>query len=153
DLDPGTTGYIVAVATNPVTGCPVSFNFLVGDEYVKLASGHAANLGAEAFSAIAGGLPSCDANSTTAQLNFDGISYNRAPRVLADDNIPSRADGNDTLLVLNRIGGNLATGAATPGTIFGILYDDTENALSFSVNGSCQLRSSLSNAFPRTTPR
>src|SRR5215468_3218597 len=52
DVDPGVTGYIVAVASHPVTGCPINFNFLIGDEYVKLSTGHQANLGAEAFSAI-----------------------------------------------------------------------------------------------------
>jgi hypothetical protein len=74
-------------------------------------------------------------------------------RVLAVDNVPSRADGNDTLLIINRIGGNLGTGAATLSTLFGLLYDDAENALSFSVTGGCQLRNSLSNTFPRTAPR
>jgi hypothetical protein len=152
DIDPGTTGYVVAIAVDR-DGCPRNFNYLIGDEYVKLTSGHAANLGAEAFSALAGGLPLCDANTSTAVLNFDGISYNRVPRVLAVDNIPSGVDGNDTQLILNRFGGNLATGAETLGTIFGILYNDTENAQSFSVSGSCQLRGSLSNNFPRIAPR
>jgi hypothetical protein len=153
DLDPGTTGYLVAVAVDGIRGCPTNFNYLIGDEYVKFASGHAANLGAESFAAIAGGLPACDGQSVTAQLNFDGISYNRAPAVLALSNVGSRADGNDTLLILNRIGGNLGTGAATLGTLFGVFYDDAENALSFSVAGNCQLRNSITNNFPRTTPR
>src|SRR6516164_6652600 len=52
DIDPGVRGYIIAVASDSRAGCPTSFNFLIGDEYVKLASGHAANLGAEAFSAL-----------------------------------------------------------------------------------------------------
>ncbi|MDX2042997.1 MAG: HYR domain-containing protein, partial [Acidobacteriota bacterium] len=153
DLDPGTTGYLVAVAVDGIRGCPISFNYLIGDEYVKFNSGHAANLGAIAFSQIAGGLPACDGNSVTAQLNFDGTSYNRTPATLALSNVGSRADGNDTLLILNRIGGNLGIGASSLGTLFGILYDDAENALSFNVTGGCQLRSSLSNNFPRTTPR
>lgn len=152
DLDPGTTGYIVAVATNNI-GCPVNFNYLIGDEYVKFATGHAANLAAQAFSALPGGLPACDGNTVIATLNFDGVSYNRAPATLALDNINSRADGNDTLLIVNRVGGNLGLGTSTLGTLFGLLYNDAENAVSFSVNGSCQLRGSLSNNFPRTTPR
>jgi trimeric autotransporter adhesin len=154
DIDPGTTGYIVAVASDRVTGCPINFNYLIGDAYVKLSSGHAANLAAEGFGALAGGLPACDAASVTTILNFDGVSYNRAPRVLAASNIPSRADGNDTLLVLNRIGGSLVTGAATLSNLFGIIYDDAENPLSFTFNpGTCQFRSSLSNNFPRVAPR
>ena len=153
DLDPGVTGYMVAVAVDGVIGCPVNFNYLIGDEYVKFASGHAANLGAEAFAAIPGGRPVCDQNSVTATIAFDGVSYNRTPAVLALDNVGSRADGNDTLLIVNRIGGNLGIGAASLGSLFGILYDDAENALSFSVTGGCQLRSSITNNFPRTTPR
>ncbi len=154
DIDPGTTGYIVAVASSLVTGCPVDFNYLIGDEYVKLSSGHAANLAAESFAAIAGGLPACNSLSVTALLSFDGASYNRAPRVLAASNIPSRADGNDTLIVLNRFGGSLAAGASTLGSIFGILYDDAENPLSFTFTaGVCQFRSSLSSSFPRVAPR
>jgi hypothetical protein len=156
DVDPGVTGYIVAVAVDGVNGCPLGFNFLIGDEYVKLTTGHAANLGAEAFSALfAGVLPGCDANSVTATLNFDGTAggYNRVPAVLAASNVPSRADGNDTLIVVNRIGGNLGIGASTLGTLFGLFYDDAENVLSYSFTGSCQFRSSFSNAFPRLTPR
>ena len=153
DLDPGTTGYLVAVAVDGILGCPTSHNYLIGDEYVKFTSGHAANLGAIAFTQIAGGLPLCDGNSVTAALNFDGVSYNRTPAALALDNVGSRADGNDTLLILNRIGGNLGIGASTLGTLFGVMYDDAENALSFNVSGSCQLRNSISNNFPRTTPR
>ncbi len=152
DLDPGTTGYLVAIAVNQI-GCPTSFNYLIGDEYVKFTTGHAANLGAIAFSQLAGGLPLCDGNSNTAAINFDGISYNRTPATLALDNIGSRADGNDTLLIVNRIGGNLGIGASSLGTLFGIFYDDAENALSFSVTGGCQLRNSLTNNFPRITPR
>ncbi len=159
DVDPGVKGYIVAVAVDPILGCPVNFNWLIGDEYVKMASGHAANLGAEAFAALwtidgaEAHLPGCGPDSVTAEIRFDGISYNRVPAVLALSNIPSRADGNDTMVIINRIGGNLGIGAATLGSLFGLLYDDAENVLSFSVTGGCQLMNSISNNFPRTTPR
>lgn len=152
DLDPGTTGYLVAVSVD-ARGCPTVANCLIGDEYVKFTTGHEANLGAEAFAGLIGGLPVCDGASSTAAINFDGVSYNRVPRALALDNIGSRADGNDTLLILNRIGGNLGIGASSLGTLFGIFYDDAENALSFSITGNCQLRNSISNNFPRITPR
>lgn len=157
DVDPGVKGYIVALAVDGVIGCPVAFNWLIGDEYVKFASGHAANLGAVAFSALYNGLlPGCDGNSVTAVVNFNGAvggGYNCSPAVLALDNVGSRADGNDTMVILNRVGGNLGIGAATLGSVFGLLYDDAENVTSFSVTGNCQLMSSLSSNFPRTTPR
>ncbi|MGH9802414.1 MAG: hypothetical protein ACRD82_18775, partial [Blastocatellia bacterium] len=97
DVDPGIRGYIVAIAVSGVTGCPVSFNFLIGDEYFKAVGGYGANLGAVAFSALfTDGLPGCDANSVTAVVNFTGAAggYNLLPAVLAVDSVGSRADGN-----------------------------------------------------------
>jgi hypothetical protein len=74
--------------------------------------------------------------------------------VLALDNIGSRADGNDTLLIVDRIGGNLGTGCATIGTLFGLLYNDTETGISFQIGaGAGQYRASITNNTPRTTPR
>src|SRR5262249_27209558 len=139
DLDPGTTGYIVAVAVD-AQGCPTNFNYLIGDEDVKFTSGHAANLGAEAINALARCLALCDSKSSTAELRFDGLSYSVVPHVLAADNLGSRGDGNDTLLILNRLGGNLGTGAGTLANLFGILYNDAESGISFSLSpGTCQL--------------
>ncbi len=168
DLDPGVTGYIIAVAVDS-KGCPTNFNYLIGDEYVKLSSGHAANLGAEAVPATfftpVGGTPTdpyiCSPTSNLATLIFDaGVPtaterhYARLGRVLAADNLPSRADANDTQLVVNRIGGNLGLGADTLGSLFGIFYNDSEVAVSFSFSrSSCQLLTPISNDFPRTTPR
>jgi hypothetical protein len=153
DLDPGVTGYVVVVAVD-ARGCPISFNHLIGDAFVKLTSGHKANLGAEAFAALSGGLPACDNASPVAELRFDGLSYSLAPRALALSNLVSRADGNDTLLVINRFGGNLTSAAATLTSVFGVLYDDAEQAFSFGFSpGVCQFRSSLTNSFPRVAPR
>jgi hypothetical protein len=152
DIDPGVTGYLVAVATDR-TGCPISFNYLIGDEFVKLASGHAANLAAESIAALPGGLPACNAASSDAVLRFDEVSYNAVPRVLALDNFASPADNNQTLLVVNRVGGFLSTGAFTTGTLFGLLYDDSEQALSFSLPGACQVRANVNGSGIRTTPR
>ncbi|HMY72745.1 MAG TPA: hypothetical protein PLQ88_13075, partial [Blastocatellia bacterium] len=155
DLDPDVSGYLVAIAVDERTGCPINFNFLIGDEYVKLNSGHAANLAAEAFAALSGAPPACNENSVTAEINFDGVSYNAAPRALAVDSILSAVNGNSTLLVIDRIGGNLGTGVSTVGQIFGILFDDTEHSYSFERNTTRrQFRAVLSNSdFPRTAPR
>jgi hypothetical protein len=154
DFDPDVTGYLIAVAVDDRTGCPINFNHLIGDEYVKLSSGHAANLAAESFAALTGSPPVCNDATSTVELNFDGISYNAAPRVLAASNIPSPVDGNSTLLVIDRLGGNLATGLSTIGQITGIAYDDMERAFSFEFSTTRrQFLSVISNAFPRTAPR
>src|SRR5215471_21284806 len=62
DVDPGISGYIVAVLVNG-NGIPIpNGNVLIGDEYVKYATGHSANLGAVAFSHL---------SFRTASLNPD----------------------------------------------------------------------------------
>jgi hypothetical protein len=153
DIDPGVTGYIVAVATDSA-GCPIHFNFLIGDEYVKLSSGHAANLAAESIAALAGSFAACPTTVSEAVLRFNDVQYNAVPRVLALNNFASPADGNETQLVVNRVGGYLSTGAFTTGTLFGILYDDAEQALSFNLGGgACQIRVNLNGSGIRTTPR
>jgi len=158
DIDPGVTGYIIAVAVDRTTGCPVSFNRLIGDALIKLASGHAANLAAEGIAAVPpdGTLMSCDGTSSTATLTFSGAptAYSALPRVLAIDNLPSALDGNSTLLVVNNLTGDLVNGINTVGSVFGILYDDLEHAQSFSFpQRGCQLKGIISDTFPRTTPR
>lgn len=158
DVDPGVTGYLVALAVDGATGCPRSFNYLIGDEFCKLPSGHFGNLAAEAFAAQYDGIAACDGNSPTATLFFDASgrlgSYNMLPRTLAADNLADRATGNSNLLVINRIGGNLSIAGLSLGRLFGLLYDDAEAAYSFNVNlGTCQLRNELNNDFPRTAPR
>jgi hypothetical protein len=131
-----------------------NFNFLVGSEYVKFASGHRANLSAEAVSALSNTPTTCNNASSVTALRFDGVKYNRLSHVVALNNIPSRADGNDTMLILNRIGGSLAVGAASIGPFSGLLFDDAENAFSFTSSApNCQFRSSITNSFPRTAPR
>ncbi len=156
EIDPDVMGYVVAVATDK-DGLPAEFNYLIGDEYVKFASGHAANLGAEAISKLTStNVVSTD--GTLAALFFDGVllagSYNTLPRVLAVDQVMSSEDGNNTLLIVNRIGGNLAGGTVSSiGNAFGLLFDSNEKEYSFSFSGSCQIKTSLSNSFPRTAPR
>ena len=150
DLDPGVRGYIIAVAVTQ-TGCPTNFNYVIGSEYVKLLSGHTANLGAEAVAAR--GPITCPPNQSVATINFDNTQYQYLSQVIAVDGLPSRADGNDTMIVVDRIGGNLGLGMDTLGTLFGIFYNDTENSVSFSFTGGCQFFNSLNNNFPRITPR
>jgi len=154
DMDPGVSGYLIVIAVDERTGCPINFNRLIGDEYVKLSSGHSANLDAEAFAALAGAPPICADNAPTVDINLDGISYNAAPRILALDNIPNPADGNSTLLVIDRIGGSLATGLSTIGDVSGVAYDDVEQPASFVFSATRrQFRQVISAAFPRTAPR
>jgi hypothetical protein len=155
EQDPNTSGYLLAVAVDGSTGCPIQWNYLIGDEYVKFETGHFANLGAEAISAITSEVSAgCDANSTTAVLRLDGTFYNYVPIVLALDNIGAAGDGNTVRVWINRVGGNLLGGGASTGTFFGILYDDAEQPHSFQISSAtCQRTFTLSDDLPRTSPR
>jgi hypothetical protein len=152
-LDPGVTGYAVVVAVNSATGCPINFNHLIGNAFIKLSSGQQASLPAVAVAAIAS-IPSvCDNSVISATLNFDGVNYNKLPRMEVMNGIAAPADGNNTLFILNRIGGDLSVGAATLGFMFGVLYDDSESLFSFTFAGNSQFVSPLDVSFPRTSPR
>ncbi|MBX3278198.1 MAG: hypothetical protein KF868_09370 [Acidobacteria bacterium] len=147
EQDPGTTGYLVAVATGS-DGEPAPFDFLMGDAFVKFENGFFGNLGAEAVPAGLVPFISVSNDGTLFALLVTGM-----PRVLAVDNIGSRGDGNETLLVVNGVGGVFTIAPTTVGSLFGILYDDQESAHSWTSAGGCQLVTQLSNNFPRTAPR
>ena len=154
EYDPSVTGYIIAVAVDKTTGCPVNSNHLMGGAYVKLPTGHVANLPAIAVSAIATTPPTCTAGGTTATINFDGAAYSRLPRLLAIDNLSSIKDGNNMILVLNRVGGNLISTAPSIGTVSGKMYDTGRLAEDFNFTSSTpQSANTLSVNFPRIGPK
>lgn len=176
DVDPGVMGYLVAVAVEGPNGFaggqnsgrPISYNWVIGDEFVELASGHQANLAAESFAVVdtigAGGVPvptdpAYVPNTPTANLIFNGTpgNYNRVPQLLALSSMPSPSDsiaGYNTQLILNRIGGSLVGSALPIGPLFGLMYNDASMQLSFTFSStSCQFRSQINRNFPRTTPR
>lgn len=153
-IDPGNNGYILIVAVD-ANGCPVGANTLIGDASVKLSSGHSASLTAYAYAALfSGTISGCGPTSTTANVNLDGTAYNRSPRTVAIDKVPSRSDGNDTLLVLSRVGGNLATGSiGSIGDVSGSLFNQSGTSFPFSFNVAQPLLvRSLNQTFPVTSP-
>ncbi|HZR80055.1 MAG TPA: hypothetical protein VFD92_03075 [Candidatus Binatia bacterium] len=154
-VDPGVRGWIIAVAVD-VNGCPLGTeaNVLSGLAHVKLAEGFRGTLPAVAVSSLfSGTLPGCDANSTTAALSFNGVSFNRLPRLASVDNFPSRADGTRQLLVVNRIAGNLGTTTSSIGKIVGNLWDDAESRHGYVMLApASQLVAELMNGTPVTAP-
>ncbi|MFM8394401.1 MAG: FG-GAP repeat protein, partial [Acidobacteriota bacterium] len=153
DIDPGVTGYVIGIATDD-RGCPINQNDLIGGALVNFEQGHRANLAAIGITALSGQLASCNDSSSTATLSFDGVSYNTLPRTLALDSLPSRANMNETMLVINRLGGDLGTGATRLTTLAGLLFDDQESSQSFTLGGgNCQMVGMLGNNLPRTSPR
>ncbi len=154
EYDPSVTGYIIAVAVDKITGCPVKANVLMGGAYVKLPTGHSANLSAVAVSAIAATPATCTVGGTTATINFDGVAYSRLPRLLAIDNLSSLKDGNNSILVLNRVGGNLISSAPSIGAVSGKIYDAGRIAEDFNFTASTpQSSNTFSANFPRIGPK
>jgi hypothetical protein len=151
ELDPSTEGYILAVAVD-LNGLPIVHNFLIGDMFVKYGSGHQAGLSAMGVAARA--MPAMSSLSVAVDLAFDDLQYERLPAVLVIDNIPSRVNNNDTMMVINRLGGDMALGASELGPVFGLLYNDVENSHSYTLSSPrTQLRYQMTNLMPRTTPR
>lgn len=153
ELDPGNRGYSIAVTVDCETGLPLGSNVLIGDEYVKFSSGHAANLPAWGIPAVKLAPAGVDPNVENVVLRFDGLAYNRLPRILVADNIGSRADNDSTLVIIDRIGGDMTESGLLIGNLFGWLYNDMEIGYSFTARFlTCQAREILSSTFPRTTP-
>jgi hypothetical protein len=151
-VSPGQTGYVVAVAIDFTTGVPLDFNFLSGQAAVVLPSKYRATIPAMALAKLtATNVTSTD--GTLAALFFDGLalsgSYNKTPRVLQVSDVPSAQDRTATLIVVNRIGGNLSTTAATLGNFGGnVLNDLGASAAIGTALGSRQLVQELNDGFP-----
>lgn len=156
DYDPGVTGYAVAVAVN-ADGLPRDFDFLIGSEYVKFLSGYEANLGAEPvhmFNAAASFLVVPGSGGSQVDLIFDDNGYEKLPSGLAVNNFPSPANHNETMVIINRIGGDLGEEVAKIGVLNGLLYNQVERGFSFVYRAEgCQLVKVLSDSFPRTSPQ
>ncbi len=150
EINPLSTGYIIAITVDE-HGCPVNFNHLIGDEFVKLEGGHAANLAGLSVAALPGSQSLCDPEALTADLIFDGVRFGQLPRTVVIDNLPSIKNGNKMMVILNPLGGNLTEGAARLGNLEGLLFDDLGVSYYFEIaSAGCQLRGILQNNFPRT---
>ena len=146
---PGFRGYVIAVAVEMSTGCPIAFNHLIGDVDVKLSTGHFASLSATAVAALyTGTVSGCAAGD--ASLHFDGVDYNRLPRGLALDNAVS-ADGNFTLFVLDHLGGDLDLAVTPLGAVDGSFYDDTGTASTLDFNAPPQFLGTFDPGLPGGT--
>ncbi len=152
DYDPNGSGYIVAVAVDKTTGLPLGHNYLAGTESIKAADGHSGKMTAVAVTALFEGvLPKTSRAADSAQLEFDGraTGYSRLPRVVGVDNVTSPADGNDTFLVVNRIGGELSKQSSPVGALYGTVSNAAGEKFSFKTStDSCQFQSAVSALVP-----
>ncbi len=144
EMDPGVAGFVIAVAVDAMSGCPIRFDEIIGNADIKLASQHRANLPGVALSLLDQALSDC---GQVSELRVNGS------RVLAGT-MMSFDDGFRELLVITRIGGSLLAGTSNLGELGGLVFNDAEQGFSFSLNVSRrQLYEEIDSTFPRTTPR
>lgn len=153
DIDPGSRGYVVAVACN-ATGQPIQFNWLTGNVTVKQpnpvnGASFDATLSAVACAKRSGG--AVTVASGMAELAFDDQMYDRLPEQIAADDIPSQAGGlNNTTLTLLRPLPVLSGGSQTVSYRV-TAYNNTGASASADVAAACYRDIPLTTL--RTTPR
>lgn len=113
DFDPGVRGYLLAVAIDE-RGCPVSFNYLMGEASVKFESGRRAMLPAESIAAIDPVPVDCNGLAPSATILFDGVHYDRLASRVAVDKLRNRREAGSLVLILSRIGGDIFGGQIGP---------------------------------------
>lgn len=126
EYDPGTTGYVVAVAIDN-DGKPTQFNWLIGNAQIRQISPLNNQSYDTILSATAVAKRSSAAVTVTnnkAEMVFDDSMYDSLPSQIAADNIPSQGtsaqNANATFLGLYRPTGDLSGGTVAPKIDFSI---------------------------------
>lgn len=130
DFDPGTKGYLVAVAWS---GGPANFNFLTGTAYIRRADGKMADLPAVAVARRGGSI--INNGNGTLSLVFDGVTYDRLPRTVALSTFNSQTTDSTCLLLYSPQ--NLFIGEAPSLSVFGLMFNELERSGSFSLTIDC----------------
>lgn len=130
EYDPGTTGYVVAVAIDS-DGKPTQFNWLIGNAHIRQISplsnqSYDTILSATAVSKRSATIP---VTNNKAEMAFDDVMYDSLPSQIAADNIPSQGtsaqNANATFLGLYRPTGDLSGGTVAPKVDLGIFNNQS----------------------------
>ncbi|MBS1809700.1 MAG: hypothetical protein JST84_16180 [Acidobacteria bacterium] len=126
DFDPGTTGYVIAVACD-AQGRPTQFNWLIGNAQIRQTSPLNNQKFDSTLSALAIAKRTSGAVipvSNVSEMAFDDTTYDRLPAQLAADNLPSQGtsaiNANATIISLYRPLANLAGGSVNTQTNFSL---------------------------------
>ncbi len=143
DFDPGTKGYIVAVAT--AGGLPVQHDFLLGVAYIRESDGRLADLPAVALKKKLAGTVN-DPGNGSAVLTFDGgagaNSYDKLPGTVAISAFNSQTT-DSTIFALYSPANDLLTGENPSVSVFGIMYNQLEASRSLNIRAGCYSTISL----------
>jgi hypothetical protein len=145
DYDPGISGYIVAVAVGG--GGPTQFNHLIGSTFIRETNGITAYLQAMTVAKRSPGDVQPDGNGQTI-LNFNGVDYEQLPSSLAVATFNSQTVDSNMLSIFSP-SNNLMIGGVVSTSVFTLLYNDAEVAISSSFTVSCYLYNSFVALFNR----
>lgn len=156
DFDPGTTGYLVIVASSG--GLPTQFNNLLGTAYIRESDGKLADIPAVAIQKIAPGTTGIVQNDNgSATMKFDGAVYGQLPAMVAVSAFNSQTTDN-TSVSLYSPANSLMIGESPSISIFALMYNDVEVSRSITLRISCyttftikslRVLSGLDNFIPR----
>lgn len=146
ELDPGIEGYIVAVAVDD-NGAPTQSNTLSGSATILEEDGRTATLPALPFAKLSPG--SVAPVDGVADLNFDNVDYERLPNSVAVASFNSQQT-DSTYLTIFSPARNLGIGSADSVSVFALLYDDAETALSSGFSFRCYRNDSFLRLFNRS---
>ncbi len=147
-LDPENLGHILALAVDKVTGAPIAYNGLIGNEFINNAF-YSDTFGAEAFWAYKN--TPISETDWTATLNF-GSTYDAVPSQLtAEIQSPVDAIGQRiyTAGLVGDVNGGTLSGAGMVGV--GYVFDQNEKPYSFStfLADGCQASEIIDYTRPR----
>ncbi|MGH9802661.1 MAG: hypothetical protein ACRD82_20025 [Blastocatellia bacterium] len=145
DFDPGITGYIVAVATGG--GGPTQFNSLIGSEFIRETNGTTAYLQAITVAKRSAGDVVPDVNGQTV-LIFNGVDYEQLPSALAVATFNSQTQDTNSLSIFSPAN-NLLIGGVVSTSVFTLLYNDAEVAISTSFTVNCYRYETFTSLFNR----
>jgi hypothetical protein len=138
---------LIAVAVDP-RGCP-TVGALYGDAFVRNIDQVLAYQ-ATHFAALR--QLDCDPDAPAVTLNLNGVDYSKAFGTVILPTLVNPSIGS-TAVVLVRVGGDLHSTIGPIGTLFGVLYNDVEDAVSYTLTGGCQYIFTFGSPDPRTVPR
>ena len=148
DWDPDNRGYFMALALDS-NGVPTNFNNLTGQAILTLNTGATVGYPAQAIEALVSN-PAVISGSFSATLNFNGVNYSKLPRAVGLNPVLRPAGLNQTVAIINHLGGNLFTSPVPLGTLNWLFTNNsTRSNTSYTTSGGNQFRGTIADTlFP-----
>jgi hypothetical protein len=125
EIDPGVTGYIVAVATDG--SVPVQNNSLIGTALIRENDGEQVVLPAFTIAKLSPGRVAKD-NDESVRLIFNGVEYEQLPGSVAVTSVNSETANSSSLIVYSPAA-DLISGTAETINIYSLLFDDAQRSI------------------------